>query len=183
MGFFRRSRSSPSRPFWEVPPFSSHDPRVLYEHGINCVVNDDGPGMISTGWALWDLAGLNQHQAKQFLQDGYREWRNAGAPPQERMAFLRAVMARLAHIHPAVPPTADLEIIPRAVVAPAADYYATRSWAACALLDVAEATGERTPALDDEVYDVLSSTHPAFLTAQGLGYYRALAANRGTPPT
>lgn len=86
---------------------------MLYEHGITCVDNVDGPGMISTGWALWWLSGLNQHQANDFIQDGYREWRKAGAPAQERMEFLQAVMARLAYIQPAIPPTANLEIIPR----------------------------------------------------------------------
>lgn len=137
---------------------------------------------MSTGWALWGLVGLNQRNAGGFLREGYYFWSGAGGSSQEATVFLRAVLARLADIHPAVPPTVDLKTVPRQVVDQVQDMYLTRCWAASNLFRLATSTGERTQALDDEVYEILAGIHPAFLSLRGTQDYEELAADRGVAP-
>lgn len=173
----RRSRVADGRPFWEVPPCTSTDPAVFYEHGIQAVTRGDGPGMIAAGWALWELAGLNQHQAYDFLYDGYQKWCDSGATGVERAALLDALVNGLRQIHPAISPTADLSAYPPWVAAPAARYYGARCWAIVERLDLSRQTAPMTAEETADLLHLLDQTHPDFRSARASA---ASAAHRGT---
>lgn len=182
MGLLRRSVRVTDRPFWQVAPFATSDPGALYHEGIACVTAGDGRGMIAVGWALWDLVGLHQHQARDFLFDGYTSWSDAAAPVNERVAFLTAVLDRLRDIQPAVPPGADFFALPAALVTPAAHYYGLRSFAVRERLGLASAE-PLTPAEMDDLLVMLDSTHAQFLSARVASVLASLRASRGIPPS
>ncbi|MFZ6005564.1 MAG: hypothetical protein ACOYXM_16700 [Actinomycetota bacterium] len=155
---------------------------MLHQHGIKCVTQSDGAGMISTGWTLWDVWGLVEHQAWDFIYDGYQNWSSAGAPAAERLRFVRAVFDRLQSIQPEVAPTAELSSLSPAVVSPASRYYGSRCWAASELLEQAEATGTLTPELATEIYESLARVHEGFMPPRTRQHFEALAATRGSQP-
>lgn len=185
MSIFKRrtAEQSAKRAFWREPPFPSSNPEVLHQHGISCVAKSDGPGMMSVGWALWDIAGLNQQQAWDFLYDGYRQWRNSGAPDPDRALFLLQVLERLTDIRPAIPPGADLRSLSPGIVAPAATYYAARGWAVSELLEVARATNTLTPDLQDRLLGLLATTHREFMAPRTLETYTVLQRSRESRTT
>jgi hypothetical protein len=119
MGLFRKS---PDVTFWRTPPFRSPDPILLYQHGITCVTRD-GAGMMRTGWAIWGLAGLHQHQTSDFLYDGFREWHES-ADIAEQRAFVSDVFVRAISDAPSFPP--DIYAAPRELVEPASAIYGAR---------------------------------------------------------
>ena len=180
MGLF--SRKVPpveSRPFWQVPPFPSTDPEVLYQHGITCVSASDGPGMISVGWTLWDLAGLQRYQAWDFISDGFRDWVNAGdAPADTHIAFLNDMLQRLDR-QPLLPIDIDLHSLQPGVVEPTAPYYTGRCWAISELLCIHEAMGTLSPQLEGEMLARLEQIHPDFMPARTLSQFNALKHNQG----
>lgn len=135
--------------------------------------------MISVGWTLWDVWGLVEHQAWDFIYDGYQNWCSAGAPAAERLRFVRAVFDRLQSIQPEVAPTDDLSSLSPAVVSPASRYYASRCWAASELLELAEASGSLTPELSAEIYDSLAKVHAAFMPPRTWHQFQSLAATHG----
>jgi hypothetical protein len=176
---FRRRSDASDKPFWEIPPFQTSDPSVLYQRGIKCVTESDGPGMISVGWTLWDVWGLVEHQAWDFIYDGYESWRSAGAPAGERLRFARAVFDRLKSIQPEVAPTDDLSSLSPAVVSPASQYYGARGWAASELLELADATGSLTPEVSAEIYESLAKVHDAFMAPRTWQHFQSLEARHG----
>jgi hypothetical protein len=94
---------------------------------------------MSTGWAIWDVAGIHMHQAREFLVDGYKAWRDADTSDQRsRVLFLEDMFHRLGDIRPAIPPSADLAMLTPGVVAPASVAYTARCWAASELLECLE---------------------------------------------
>lgn len=151
----------------------------MYQHGIKCVSESDGPGMMSVGWALWDVWGLVEHQAWDFLYDGYTNWTGAGASAGERLTFARAVFDRLQLIRPEVAPTADLSALSPEVVSPASRYYSSRCWAASEALELAETTGTLTPEVAMEIYTSLSKVHHDFMPPRTLQHYNVLATTHG----
>lgn len=148
---------------------------------MDCTKESDGRGMIATGWALWGLVGLDQRQAYDFIYDGYREWREAGAPEPERIAFLTAVFDRLHDIHPPIAPTDDLSSVPHSVAAPASVYYGARCWAGSELLSVASSVGRLTPELEERIYTAFAETHRAFMPPRTLTQFQEASRNRGMP--
>src|SRR4051812_5895366 len=130
-------RNRTQQPFWRTTPVSSADSAVLYQHGIECVGRRDGKGMIATGWALCQIAQLHQHQAADFLVDGYRVWReSADFDRSQATAFLTDFFNALCSLTPPEVP-ADIWSAPPEAVMPASVYYGTRCWAGNELLDVA----------------------------------------------
>ena len=177
------STSSSPEPFWRTPPFDSVDAQVLYQHGINCVARatPDGPGMMSTGWALWDLVGPHQFQVRDFLQDGYKAWSGSGATAEQRVHFLGDLLSRLREIYPEIPADADVWSMPKHVAEPASQLYSLRAWTASELLEVAGPSGLFTPAVEEQVFRALSTTHSAFLPVRSQQHYDHLIAQRGHP--
>jgi hypothetical protein len=176
------ARRSADQPFWRTPPFRTDNLEVLYQHGINCVSRSggsDGKGMMSTGWALWDRAGLLQHQALDFLRDGYREWANTSPPDEERVAFLIDMFDRLRVIYPEIDTTSDVWSLPRHVAEPASQLYGARCWAGSELLEAAGPAGLMTDEIRDDVYRAFEATHPAFMPPRTIGQFEALRKNRG----
>jgi hypothetical protein len=178
MTLFSRMKPDP-RPFWEVPPFDSNDVAVLYRHGISCVGHGDAKGMMSTGWAIWNLDGLEGHQAKDFLLDGYRDWVAAGATVFERTEFLLGILHRLRDIHPEIAVDADVWSLPRHVAETASSYYSARCWAGSELLEITARSGTPEPSLEDEVFRGFTQTHPAFMPPRTIEQYRGLLKRRG----
>lgn len=181
MRIFKRRHPEHGGPFWENPPFRTDDPEVLYQHGIRCVTESDGPGMMAVGWALWDVWGLGQHQAWDFLYDGYAVWVQAGAPSDERISFSTAVFDRLRVIEPQVPPETILASIPPGVAVPASRSYGTRCWAISEVIEVAAQQGGIDPEMEEELFQALLATHRGFMPARTLSDFRALARARGVP--
>jgi hypothetical protein len=177
MALFARRHND--QPFWRIPPFQTENLDVLYQHGINCVTSSDGKGMMSTGWALWDRAGLLQYQAKDFLQDGYREWANTSPPADERVAFLTDMFNRLIDIYPEIDTTSDVWSLPRQVAEPASQLYGARCWAGSELLETAPPAGLMTDELEEAIYRAFDGTHPAFMPPRTIGQFDALRKNRG----
>jgi len=176
------SRRQNDQQFWRTPPFQTDNLEVLYQHGINCVSRpggSGGKGMMSTGWALWDRAGLLQHQALDFLRDGYREWANTSAPAEERVAFLTDMFNRLIDIYPEIDTTSDVWSLPRQVAEPASQLYGARCWAGSELLEAAASAGLMTDELEERVYQAFAATHPAFMPPRTIGQFEALRKNRG----
>jgi len=184
MGIFRGRRGPGAKAdlFWRIPPFPSRDPYVLHAHGITCVTRSDGPGMMSTGWAIWDVAGIHMHQARDFLVDGYNAWRDAGtSDEQSRVLFLEDMFHRLGDIRPAIPPSADLATLAPGVVAPASVAFTARCWAASELLECLERASESSHSTieEGEIYQALSLTHPGFMPARTASQFRHLSRKRG----
>lgn len=140
MGFFGRRRQHAggrTTAFWLIPPFSTHDAEHLHAHGIDCVIRSDGPGMMSTGWAIWNIAGLHEQEARDFLMDGYKAWcASGGADDSIRVEFLEHVFERLRDIEPPVSPSDDLSRVSWEVMAPIAEAYGMRCWAGSELLEL-----------------------------------------------
>jgi hypothetical protein len=182
MGLFRKRTNDDLEGFWRKPPFASRDPYVLHEHGIRCVVESDGPGMMRTGWAIWDVSGgLHMHQAFDFLSDGYRAWKPPGSHAEDdRSAFLQDMFGRLRVIRPAITPTADLRQLPRGIVDPASTNYAGRCWCGSELVVLLGDGLDQTP-LGEEIFAAFRDTHPAFMPPRSLAMYRSMAMNRGLP--
>lgn len=182
MGLFsRKSTPLDERPFWQRPPFPSDDPDVLYQHGISCVSAGDGPGMLSVGFALWDLVGLNQHQAWDFISDGFAKWTDTGASVSERIALLDDMLQRLDRL-PLLPVDIDLHSLPPGVIEPTADYYTARCWAISESLTAHESCGARTPALDAAMLARLELIHPGFMPPRTLSHYGTLKTSAGRNP-
>lgn len=177
MGLFSRRRETADARPWRVPPFATSDSDLLYQHGITCVSRSDGLGMMSVGWALWGLSGLDQHQAYDLLSDGYRSWSGTEqARDESRRAFVLDVFHRLAEIHPRIPSTADLATVSSSVAQPASVAYGARCWAGSELLELGV-----TPELEQQVFDAFADTHPAFMPSRTLSQFRALCSTRGLP--
>jgi len=177
MAFFARRHTN--QPFWRIPPIQTENLEVLYQHGIYCVTSSDGKGMMSTGWAIWDRAGLLQHQAMDLLADGYGEWANTAPPAEERVAFLRDVFNRLIDICPEIDTNSDVWSLPRQVAETASQLYSARCWAGSELLETAPPAGLMTKEMEDAVYRAFDGTHPAFMPARTRDQFDALRKNRG----
>jgi hypothetical protein len=138
--------------------------------------------MMSAGWAIWDVAGLHMHQAREFLVDGYRAWRGSGASDERsRVLFLEDMFRRLGDIRPAIPPSADLTTLPPDVVAPASVAYTARCWAASELLEYHERAGDSSHGTigEEDVFRALSQTHPDFMPPRTAEQFRVLSQKRG----
>jgi len=137
---------------------------------------------MSTGWAIWDVAGIHMHQARDFLVDGYNAWRDAGtSDEQSRVLFLEDMFHRLGDIRPAIQPSADLATLAPGVVAPASVAYTARCWAASELLECLERTSESSYSTiqEEELFRALSQTHPGFMPPRTATQFRALAERHG----
>jgi len=166
------------RPFWQVPPFPSTDPEVLYQHGISCLTSGDGRGMLQVGFALWDLVGLNQHQAWDFISDGFTSWSDAGAPDSEKLALLQDILERLDKV-PMLPVDVDLYSLQPGVVEPTVPYHTARAWAISEALIINERNGTRTPDLDAVMLARLDAMHQGLMPARTLSQYDALKRSAG----
>jgi len=175
MALFSKRRRD-DRPFWQVAPFASGDPGVLYQHGISCVTNSDGRGMMSTGWAIWNLTDINEHQTADFLRDGYKEWRDT--PDFDRVLaaqFLQEVLARLASNPDASWP--DLYAVPPEIVEPISTHYSVRCWAASELLEVADP--ELRSSLEPAVYDAITQARRDFVPGRSMSWAETYADTHG----
>src|SRR4051794_10620865 len=140
MGLRNRTQQS----FWRTAPTRSTDPAVLYQHGVACVAKRDGKGMLATGWALCQVAGLHEHQASDFLTDGYRIWRES--PTFDRgqaAAFLADLFGALCSLSPPSVPDDIWSAAPDAVM-PASIYFGTRCWAGNELLEISSDPATRS---------------------------------------
>ena len=175
VGFFKRS-ATPAEPFWRVRPIRSADPGLLYQHGISCISHDDGKGAMATGWAIWDLAGLHEHQAWDFLTDGYRIWRKARDDEQTlAVEFLTDLLGRLASLPPA--PWPDLYSVPPELVQPIATLHTARCWAASELLETLEPSSRGD--WEQRVYDAITSARHEFVPPRSMSFARSYAATHG----
>jgi len=173
MGLFRRSAPANA---WERMPFQSNDPDIVYQFGITSVQRSDGIGMMSAGWTLLGLVGIAEKQSFDFLSDGFKAWRDAGAPVEEQFAFLTALFDRLADPRPVVRPTDDPWALPPHVGQPASIAYGARAWTASELIRMAASV---TPSLEDRIFVALSETHSAFLPPRTIQDLDALRRSRG----
>ena len=180
MAFFSRRQRRPPAAFWLKPPLPTNDVGDLHAHGIGCVMRGDGPGMMLTGWAIWDLAGLHEQQARDFLRDGYKAWCASGAAQGGvRIEFLQQVFERLRVIEPSISPSEDLSTLPPEVLTPLAEAYLMRCWAGSELLEVLARPDETNTATIDQaaIIELLSATHPAFRPARTDDQLRAWASD------
>ena len=178
MGLFSSKKPVDTRPFWQVPPFPSTDPAVLYEHGINCVTTSDYGGMLKVGFALWELVGLNQHQAWDFIKDGFSGWGDAGAPVNERLALIYDMIARLDKV-PMLPVDLDLYSLQPGVVEPTVAYHTAKAWAISEALSINESNGTRSPELDASMLARLDTIHLGFMPPRTMSQYESLKHNAG----
>ena len=178
MGLFRSGAKAPE--FWRTPPFRA-EPAVLHEHGIRCVGSADGRGMMQTGWAIWQAAGLHQHQSSDFLKDGYRQWTEDGAEPTLRLLFLSDLFDRLVG-QPAPHCPANIYLAPPSEVAPTTAYFGTRCWAGTELVVVAQ-HHDRGLAGSYElpVLDAISTTPRDLIPPASFELARSLARKYGRP--
>jgi len=182
--FLRRKEDSAKRkagaagPFWRISP-GPGDPSALHRIGIQNVVAGDGRGMIATGWAIWDVAGLNQFQAVDFSRDGYQKWVEAGAPVNERFLYLWDVLGRLQTIQPEIGPEVDVYALPPHIAQPASTYYGMRSWTVSEILIVADRVENAPIDLNDTLFGLLQATNPAFMAPRTLSQYRYMCEDRG----
>jgi hypothetical protein len=153
--------------------------RALDEQGLASLPPREDPRQISVGWTLWSAWGLVEHQAWDFIYDGYKSWRSAGAPAGERLRFARAVFDRLQSIQPEVAPTDDLSSLSPAVVSPASEYYGALGWAASELLELADTTGSLTLEVSAEISESLAKVHDAFIAPRTQQRFQSLKARHG----
>jgi hypothetical protein len=176
MGFFKKDKSS--QPFWRVPPLRNAEPGTLHQHGISCIAHSDGPGAMATGWVLWDLAGLDSHQAWDLLSDGYRSWQDSDSYSRsEAKSFLRDMLDRLQH-DPAVP-WPDLYAVPPEQVQPLATHYSARCWVASELEELLDDT-ERATA-EPVLFDAIRRARVEFVPPRSMGWATAYARGHGHP--
>lgn len=153
---------------------------MLYQHGIQCVGSQDSEGMMRTGWAIMELAGLDQFQAHDFIQDGYKLWLQSPAASDDvAIAFLEDLFYQLSGEDPPYP--SDLYAHPPEQIQPAATFYRVRSWTGSELLAAAEHAG-RTDLLDEYepvVYDAITAAHVGFVPPRSLSWARIYASNHG----
>jgi hypothetical protein len=176
MGFFRKHESPPQ--FWEVAPLRTADPAVLYQHGIHCVTESDGPGMMATGWAIWDLTDISAHQSFDLLSDGYRAWQ--GSPRYSRAEakqFLYAMFERLQPDRPA--PWTNLYDVAPEVVMPIATYNSARCWAGSELVELLDDTDQVT--LGPVIFDAIRRVRVEFVPPRSMAWAKSYAANHNQP--
>src|ERR1700712_512263 len=168
------------QPFWRTTPIRSTDPAVLYQHGIECVGKRDGKGMIATGWALCQVAGLHEHQAGDFLTDGYRIWReSSGFDRGQAAAFLADLFGALCSLTPPSVP-ADIWSASAEAVMRASIYYGTRCWAGNELLEVAVDQETRTQ-YEPLVYRAAEEAPHDFVPTRSVEFAKSYAARNGLP--
>jgi hypothetical protein len=172
-------RSKVELPFWEVPPFRGASAAALSQHGITCVSTGDFKGAMATGWAIWNLAGLDADMAQILLDEGYLGWSAEGATTYERAAFLLAYFERLRVIHPEIPVDTDVWALPRHVAQPASVYYGARAWAASELCEIDADAGVITPAVRHELVLAFQQTPPMFMAARSDVHLREMLEQGG----
>jgi hypothetical protein len=173
VGFFDRKQKLREHRFWRVPPFSSREPEVLYQHGIRCISNRDGPGAMSVGWAIWNLSALDQHQAWDFLTDGYRDWQGSSAYDRVLgVEFLEDLFDRLADAPPA--PWPDLYAVPPEIVKPVATLHGALCWTASELVESDEGA-----AWERRAYDAIASARAEFVPPRSMSFARSFASANG----
>lgn len=177
MGLFDRvlnREPKPKPPFWRTPPFATSDAGVLHQHGISSVGRQDGRAMISTGWAIWRVAGIHSHQAFDFISDGIGFWRTSATydVAQDRL-LIRELFDGL-QADPPVP--ADIWSAPPELVEPAAAHYSARCWAASELAGLGAEGDERR-----ELYSAISRAPQPFVPPRSMSWARAYASNAGLP--
>ncbi|HSP39458.1 MAG TPA: hypothetical protein VLR26_17090 [Frankiaceae bacterium] len=171
-------RNRTPQPFWRTTPIRSTDPAALYQHGIECVGKRDGKGMLATGWALCQVAGLHEHQAGDFLTDGYRIWRESpGFDRAQAAAFLADLFGALCSLTPP-PVPADIWSASSQAVMPASIYYGTRCWAGNELLEVA-ADQETQAQYEPLVYRSAAEAPHDFVPSRSVEFAKSYAARNG----
>jgi hypothetical protein len=180
LGIFTRKGSAE---FWLKPPFSTGDPSVLYQHGLTCVGRSDGPGMMSTGWAIWRLTAIHMYQANQFLTDGFREWQEGGS--YDRAVGIRFLQQLFDRLNAAAPPDcpADPWSAPRDLVEPASAYFSTLCWAGSEFLAEAGKAGREDLVAEHEprIYRAICGVRSYFVPPRSMEEARAYAAKNGWP--
>ena len=166
---------APQTPFWQQPPIRGSDPVALYAHGVRSVTQQDGPAMMATGWALWTITGIHQHQAFDFLSDGYGAWRSTAAfdPALGRM-FTEQLLAGL-EADPPVP--TDIYSAAPDVVEPLATHYSARCWAASELASYEDVSAEDK----QRIYSAIERAPQPFVPPRSMHWARAYAHNQGLP--
>jgi hypothetical protein len=193
MGLFRKAATNNgSTAFWRTPPFRTDDPALLYHHGIRCVTQGDPVGMMQCGWSIWRLAGLHQHQARDFLYDGFTMWEQGEhrvrlaskhAYSLERgVSFIQDYFDSLMkRTPPPYPP--DLYGVPPELVEPASTYYSARCFAGTKLLELADGGVDEAlvEAYEPIVFRAITEAHPAFVPPRAMAVARTLASRQGLP--
>lgn len=182
MGIFGAKKRSPGS-FWLKPPIPSRDPEVLYHYGVTCYTKDDGPGMISSGWAIWGISGLHSHQANKLLTDGFAAWqRSTSYERAVGVAFLEALFKRLSSMRaPACP--ADPWSAPRELVEPASAYFSLLCWSGSELISEARTAGSNALVSEYEpvIYQAICAVPYYFVPPRSIDEARTYAANNGWP--
>lgn len=129
-----------------------------------------------SGWAIWDAAGLHQHQAWDFITDGFRAWQDSGSfELATALQLLHVMFDRLVGLPPA--PWPDLYAVPREVVEPVATAHSALCWTASEMIDAMEPS-ERS-AFERRAYDAIASARVEFVPPRFMSFARTYAANHG----
>lgn len=155
----------------------------IHDYGVTSLNRDDGIGTIRAGWALWHLAGLNQYQADDFLNHGYRIWTNSPwFNTGQALQFLVEVFEDLETSLPTVPE--DFWSRPQSEIMPIATHYSRRNWAACKLILLAEESNhhEIVAAFSDQCYAAVTSVPVDFVAPAWIAWATSAAEARGDSP-
>lgn len=178
MGLFSRRPREP-KPFWREPPIRSTDPAAFHQHGIWCISQGDGRGAIATGWSIWQLAGLHEFQAWDFLYDGYKAWRTSSTFDRAlAQRFLADLLDELGE--PPVAPWPDLHAVDRADVEPIAAVHSAICWAASEILEVA-GNGELEQ-WQRRAYAAIAGTRHEFVPPRSMSFAVDYASAQGLQP-
>jgi hypothetical protein len=191
VGLFKRTSTTDATSFWRQLPIKTADPAALYQYGISCVTQGDPIGMMQCGWAIWQLVGIHEHQAREFIYDGFNMWEQGEQrvrlnpaydySPERGIAFLRDYFDTLCASPPPNCP-ADIWSAPPALVQPAMEYYGARCFAGSRLLSMAvDRSGTETIAVYRPlVYRaIIEVPDVGFVPPRALDLARTIAAEQG----
>lgn len=173
-------RNRTQQPFWRTTPTRTTEPSELYRHGIECVGRRDGKGMIATGWALCQVAALHEHQANDFLTDGYRVWKDSpGFDRGQATTFLIDLFGALCSLTPPSVPQ-DIWSAPPEAVLPASVYFGTRCWTGNELLEITTDPAVRAQ-YEPLVFRSCVESPYDFVPTRSINFAKSYAAAHGLP--
>lgn len=166
---------------WLAHPFPGSSDAISLRR--NLFTKDDGPGMISAGWAIWGISGLHSHQANKLLTDGFSAWQqSADYERAAGVAFLEALFKRLSSMRaPACP--ADSWRAPRELVEPASAYFSLLCWSGSELISEARAAGNNALVAEYEpaIYLAICVVPYYFVPPRSIDETRTYATKNGRP--